>query len=716
MPLDLTKPKNVMVFDIGSGTLDITLHRIGRNTTDSMVFDIQPLAINRYCAVAGDTFDAYLSEHLFSIYVSDLRQSDNGQALSQAVQRDKEMNMKYLKLWAEQLKIDVSHTYEGISSGQGTFSRDMVIQCGGDMPNGYSCDSDITVAAFEECLRPLLGNHLSFEDYQRFPYLKEEENIIYPILGVLHKASQKVGREALKVDAVILNGGMSQLYLIEERLKRFFGLQSIKVSDPDQSVAQGAAVYHYHRQRDHALYSKHKTFMEQAERSVVDVQPVLFQNVSRQSRSIHTVSNILNESLYLSMRAGASYLLAESGVELPYHSDMISGFSVAEGQSSLCIPIQQKDKTGVLRTIARSIVSLPGAHTNERAVSLQFSIHSNGIMDFQTYVEGKSIGQMALTLGEEQVQGKRGAKLLPPQGTKLNVKNEMSAFAQSLAQMRNPKKAPKRKALEQKISSMKQRIRSCGNPADFAEPMLHLLGKNTSAVARIHLLPVARHICQHWTDAQRKRLTKLCLEALESLLQGFPQKGQEVTANIALIYTIGVSGSLEDVKKLYPLMCEKSYREALLHVFGHMGIQQDWILSQVQYDIAHNASYQNSLRALGLSVYRNSSRTLAQEIDVNEAVKLCTHLIQEGKCSNDHLNIALVTLGFLCVEEQGLVTAKMRQEAVQVLEHLAQYYKLDLLTKAHRSKNIAMRLLEGKMLEEEDEQYLLGFLSKQDES
>lgn len=38
---------------------------------------------------------------------------------------------------------------------------------------------------------------------------------------------------------------MSKFYLIESRLEEFFGFKPITAVDPDQSVARGAAIYHY---------------------------------------------------------------------------------------------------------------------------------------------------------------------------------------------------------------------------------------------------------------------------------------------------------------------------------------------------------------------------------------------------------------------------------------------------------------------------------------
>jgi hypothetical protein len=48
-----------------------------------------------------------------------------------------------------------------------------------------------------------------------------------------------------KIDAVILNGGMTRVHAIQERLTQFFGFRPISVLDPENSVSRGASVYHY---------------------------------------------------------------------------------------------------------------------------------------------------------------------------------------------------------------------------------------------------------------------------------------------------------------------------------------------------------------------------------------------------------------------------------------------------------------------------------------
>lgn len=67
-----------------------------------------------------------------------------------------------------------------------------------------------------------MGYNYKIDDVKKIQHMDEKDvnNIIYPILDVLEKAGGDV-----KIDAVLLNGGMTKFYLITERLKEFFGFE-----------------------------------------------------------------------------------------------------------------------------------------------------------------------------------------------------------------------------------------------------------------------------------------------------------------------------------------------------------------------------------------------------------------------------------------------------------------------------------------------------------
>lgn len=139
-----------------------------------------------------------------------------------------------------------------------------------------------------------MAPELSYDDYKRIETITDTRNIIYPILDVLRKASEKLGVPDVTVDAVIVNGGMSKFYMVNDRLKEFFGFEPIVALDPDQAVARGAAVYHYYLHK----YEEMKDDMRLLGQEASKVE-------NRTQMPIQWGNNILNDCLYLGVKNGA---------------------------------------------------------------------------------------------------------------------------------------------------------------------------------------------------------------------------------------------------------------------------------------------------------------------------------------------------------------------------------------------------------------------------
>ena len=97
----------------------------------------------------------------------------------------------------------------------------------------------------KKLLEPFLAEQLVFGVT---PYCSSRpDNIIDPILKVLDDAKTELDcSKRPEVDIVLLNGGMTKLPVIEQRLKKLFGESVIVYNDSDKAdkaVALGA-VYH----------------------------------------------------------------------------------------------------------------------------------------------------------------------------------------------------------------------------------------------------------------------------------------------------------------------------------------------------------------------------------------------------------------------------------------------------------------------------------------
>lgn len=247
--LDLSRAKIVMVFDLGGGTLDITLHKISRRADAPEVLSVENLAINRYTLLGGDDFDMALAKAMFERYQA---RNSRYSAIVQKIRREEASVIAQLLSYAEDLKIKISMEKSGefgqIDDGWDDDEAGTYFVGGSIGATGYAYDDSFTTAELEAIWEKFMGNELEYDDFRNFDAAVEEHgrfNIISPILDVLSKGAAKLGTDNFKIDAVIMNGGMSRFYMVRDRLKKFFGFDPIVVMDPDQSVARGAAVYHY---------------------------------------------------------------------------------------------------------------------------------------------------------------------------------------------------------------------------------------------------------------------------------------------------------------------------------------------------------------------------------------------------------------------------------------------------------------------------------------
>ena len=169
--LDLSTKKNVMVFDLGGGTLDITLHEVRRREDNPEIIKVDDIAINRYTLLGGDNFDQALAEKMYDNF---LLQYANKEDIVRKLKKDKKAIMSQLLVYAENLKLDLSTSVEngGIgSSDNDGWGWDDEGQDGFDVggnvgSTGYSYDDHFTQEDLETVFRPFMGENLSLKDYK----------------------------------------------------------------------------------------------------------------------------------------------------------------------------------------------------------------------------------------------------------------------------------------------------------------------------------------------------------------------------------------------------------------------------------------------------------------------------------------------------------------------------------------------------------------------
>lgn len=356
-------PKLVLVYDLGGGTLDVSLHRVSYEQA-AFRLNIEDLAVSRYTQIGGDDFDQQLADHFFAAY--ETRLPDNLD----------DFQLKLIKSafreFAEQAKIELSSEIE-TSKLMGHFDPGTVETPIIQTPwENLVFQYDLTLSEYEDIVEPLLANQLTLDSIAQLDTLPACDNIIYPILDVLRKGERKLGTMP-QVDAVILNGGMTKLHPIQKRLERFFGFPPITACDADKAVARGAVVYHYDLHRG--------------------IKP----------------ARILNDTIGIEIAGGRVKPLVEAGTILPLSEPQpIEGLQVSDGAPSLRLPFylgSRMDTRPPNRRILERNVRFRRPLLKNEPIYIQVQVDERGIMNVEGWPKANPNERFAVSVDSTRSAG-----------------------------------------------------------------------------------------------------------------------------------------------------------------------------------------------------------------------------------------------------------------------------------------------------------------------
>lgn len=725
--IDLNSEKNVLVFDLGGGTLDITMHKIKRREDCPDVLKVDEIATNRYTLLGGDDFDRAIADVMFEHYQ---KQYSTSPMVVRKLQQEKKAIMPQLLNYAEELKLELSERQRadsGYAADDDFIWYDEEFPVGGNMGGiGYAYDDSFTQEDVEKILQPFMGQSLQFADYKKIDSLQDTKNIIYPILDVLEKSAAKLGDE-VKVDAVIVNGGMSKFYMVINRLREFFGLEPIVALDPDQAVARGAAVYHYYLHK-YAKQMQEDMRLVGAEAPALQplpgkaAAPKAAAAAAQQRAAIEWGKNILNDSLYLGMRDGAVQKLVAGGTELPYQSDYIKGFQLLPDKAEIAIPIKRRTFGNAYQTIGNGHLKLKHGYKDGAYVAIRVLMGSNKVLSMEMLMSSdvdmhQILEQKTAEIvigGDNPDAPATKLKFNPPAGTKLNVHNELHGL-QTLCERKSNAKGNVPKDVINKLSQRTSSIAAAGNKAEFARPLLEMLCYTNNDELRLRLFTIARKHVAYWTEQQRQKLANECLNQLQGVLQGFPCYGLKINVNIQAIYTLGCCGSKEQVAKVQPLAAENRYYTASLYALGKSRVAGSFVQDVFQRDAyceSNKCNLQVTAHALGMAL-RLEDGGRAAGLDVDQAVKdLCfiinNRTVRDVNYSSE-IVCCLIALAYACDQRFGgnTVSAASMELARKTLADLNRNYSTEVMMRLAKAAGVAYKMLDGESLSEDEEEFLL---------
>merc|ERR1711912_57709 len=189
--LDKKSEQNILVYDLGGGTFDVSLL-----TIDNGVFEV--VATNGDTHLGGEDFDQRVMQHFIKIF-----------------QKKHSKDMTKDKRALQKLRREVEKAKRALSS---THQARVEIEA---LYDGVDFSETLTRARFEEINNDLFKNTLG------------------PVKQVLEDSGLKKNQ----IDEIVLVGGSTRIPKVQQLIKDFFnGKEPNRGINPDEAVAYGATV------------------------------------------------------------------------------------------------------------------------------------------------------------------------------------------------------------------------------------------------------------------------------------------------------------------------------------------------------------------------------------------------------------------------------------------------------------------------------------------
>ncbi|MBN1922804.1 MAG: Hsp70 family protein [Anaerolineae bacterium] len=225
LDIALDAPTRILVYDIGGGTLDLTVVELswrdpqGKGNLDNLRFEI--IEISRHNQFGGEDFDLLLAREF--LYPQLLARFPALESL--VLSEEERLTLRYdLINEAERLKIALNGELE-FEEDHVLFNVKPLVIRGQEYPFAVT----LTDQDYKTLMSPFLQEH------------DTAKNALHPIAEILNRA--QLSRSQIQYFLPV--GGMARLIPIQQALQSYWGegTSFLAFPVPDEAIAQGAAVY-----------------------------------------------------------------------------------------------------------------------------------------------------------------------------------------------------------------------------------------------------------------------------------------------------------------------------------------------------------------------------------------------------------------------------------------------------------------------------------------
>ena len=675
--LDFSEKKNVLVFDLGGGTLDVALYCVYDNKEFNFPI-IDELAIGRYTQIGGDSFDKVLSKKLVDDFIEYNGCSPDDVDLDELTQL-MESRAEFLKLELSDKVFNAKFAGSQVSDDEEFEISEM------DIYKGMEFEDYLTKSDIEKVYEPILARHLSLNDINRIEKLVSDEdmkNIVFPVLDVL--AKYKRGGHDLKIDAVVLNGGMTKFYLIKDRIKELFNIDPITVNDPDLAVAKGAAFFQYCSEKVNFLEKIQNTpsILESVKEKKNNVElnnlknfekeiDIITNNQSSTSKSSATpltLGNVIvNETINLGLTKGHAKLLVKEGTKLPIKDIKLENLVIPVNTKEIELPIylgnEPRTDSPHMRKINTRKIVLNKTYAPGTPITLNLTIDENKNLYFNGYVGDNQYERISVIMETTKSNNnEKASKIVSIDSKELNIGTEMETLRTSAVIIEDIKKRyngvkkttyinSRFNDAKFKIDQTKTDIINSTNKEKFENAIIDELGKlENHRLLKGILFDLGSQIYDSMSTNGKKNFVKACenMLCLEYMLNNYNK--DNITKAIIALERIGETNKEKEIEKLLDKSAARNYHENLARALAKISKYNKKIITNFLTISVESLEINPYIYGIG-ETFNTDEMLYLEESTINAILERLLKILKQKRANRDMALTAMIKI-FKNLEEQ----------------------------------------------------------------